>query len=117
MDGGMVTTAFAAHVAVSKFAWHLPLHRQAQMLASCGVSIDRGTLGAWVMRVAWWLELLYDALAAFIRSQPRVFCDETPLSAARSGAQTNQGLPVMGASGRRSPMEWSGTAGHGLYFC
>ncbi|KAB2660597.1 transposase, partial [Brucella tritici] len=50
MDGGMVTTAFAAHVAVSKFAWHLPLNRQAQMLASCGVIIDRGTLGAWVMR-------------------------------------------------------------------
>jgi len=79
MDGGMVTTAFAAHVAVSKFAWHLPLHRQAQMLASCGVIIDRGTLGGWVTRVAWWLELLYDALLAFIRSQPRVFCDETPL--------------------------------------
>ncbi len=79
MDGGMVTTAFAAHVAVSKFAWHLPLHRQAQMLASCGVIIDRGTLGAWVMRVAWWLELLYDALLTFIRSQPRMFCDETPL--------------------------------------
>lgn len=76
MDGGMVTTAFAAHVAVSKFAWHLPLHRQAQMLASCGVIID---LGAWVARVAWWLELLYDALTAFIRSQPRVFCGETPL--------------------------------------
>ncbi len=75
----MVTTAFAAHVAVSKFAWHLPLHRQAQMLASCGVIIDRGTLGAWVTRIAWWLELLYDALTAFIRLQPRVFCDETPL--------------------------------------
>jgi len=57
----------------------LPLHRQAQMLASCGVIIDRGTLGGWVTRVAWWLELLYDALLAFIRSQPRVFCDETPL--------------------------------------
>jgi transposase len=82
MDGGMVTTAFAAHIAVSKFAWHLPLNRQAQMLASCGVIIDRGTLGAWVTRVtrvAWCLELLYDALTAFIRSQPRVFCDETPL--------------------------------------
>ncbi len=71
--------AFAAHVAVSKFAWHLPLHRQAQMLASCGVIIDRGTLGAWVTRVAWGLELLYGALTAFIRAQPRVFCDETPL--------------------------------------
>lgn len=30
-------------------------------------------------RIAWWLELLYDELLAFIRSQPRVFCDETPL--------------------------------------
>lgn len=46
-------TAFAAHVAVSKFSWHLPLHRQAQMLASCGVIIDRGALGAWVTRIAW----------------------------------------------------------------
>jgi len=43
------------------------------------VIIDRGTLAAWVMRVAWWLELLYDALLTFIRSQPRMFCDETPL--------------------------------------
>jgi hypothetical protein len=49
------------------------------MLASCGVIIDRGTLGAWATRVAWWLELLYEALLAFIREQPRVFCDETPL--------------------------------------
>ncbi|MNH33265.1 Transposase IS66 family protein [compost metagenome] len=56
MVGGMVTTVFAAHVAVSKFAWHLPLNRQAQMLASCVVIIDRGTLGARVMRMAWWLE-------------------------------------------------------------
>lgn len=45
MDGGMVTTAFAAHIATSKFAWYLPLNRQAQMLASYGVIIDRGTLG------------------------------------------------------------------------
>jgi transposase len=79
MDSGMVTTAFAAHVAVSKFAWHLPLNRQAQIFAGQGIIIDRGTLGTWVARVAWWLELLYDKLLAFIRSQPRVFCDETPL--------------------------------------
>lgn len=97
MDGGMVTTAFAAHVAVSKFAWHLPLNRQAQMLASCGVIIDRGTLGAWVMRVAWWLELLYDALTAFIRSQPRVFCDETPLPRSSRGANE----PRSASYGRR----------------
>lgn len=79
MDGGMATTALVAHVVVSKFAWHLPLYRQAQIFAGYGIEIDRGTLGGWVGRAAWWLNPLYERLLAFIRSQPRVFCDETPL--------------------------------------
>ncbi len=79
MDGGMATTALAVHIAVSKYAWHLPFYRQAQIFAGHGIILDRGTLGTWVMRVAWWLEPLYDRLLIFIRSQPRVFCDETPL--------------------------------------
>ena len=108
MDGGMVTTAFAAHVAVSKFAWHLPLHRQAQMLASCGVIIDRGTLGAWVTRVAWWLELLYGALTAFIRSQPRVFCDETPLPRLDPGRKRTKVCQLWAQAVDDRP--WSGPA-------
>lgn len=52
MDGGMATTALAAHIVVSKFAWHLPLYRQTQIFAGYGVSLDRGTLGIWVARVA-----------------------------------------------------------------
>ncbi|RWF77706.1 MAG: hypothetical protein EOS26_08005 [Mesorhizobium sp.] len=48
-------------------------------LLGCGIHLDRGTLGGWVGRAAWWLSPLYDRLLAFIRSQPRVFCDETPL--------------------------------------
>ncbi|WP_448955021.1 IS66 family transposase [Labrys neptuniae] len=79
MDGGMATTALVAHVVVSKFAWHLPLYRQAQIFGSSGIEIDRGTLGGWVGRAAWWLKPLYERLLAFIRAQPRVFCDETPL--------------------------------------
>jgi transposase len=108
MDGGMVTTAFAAHIAVSKFAWHLPLHRQSQMLASCGVTIDRGTLGAWVTRVAWWLELLYDALTAFIRSQPRVFCDETPLPRLDPGRKRTKVCQLWAQAVDDRP--WSGPA-------
>jgi transposase len=79
MDGGMATTALVAHVVVSKFAWHLPLYRQSQIFSGYGIHLDRGTLGGWVGRAAWWLRPLYDLLLAFIRSQPRVFCDETPL--------------------------------------
>ena len=79
MDGGMATTALAAHIVTSKFAWHLPLYRQTQIFAGHGIVLDRGTLGSWVERVAWWLEPLYARLLAFIRSQPRVFCDESVL--------------------------------------
>lgn len=79
MNGGMATTALVAHVVVAKFAWHLPLYRQSQMLAGAGVDIDRGTLGGWVARAAWWLKPLHERLLGFIRAQPRVFCDETPL--------------------------------------
>lgn len=79
MDGGMATTALAAHIVVSKFAWHLPIYRQAQIFDGHGIILDRGTLGLWVTRVAWWLKPLYDRLLAFIRSQQRVFSDETRL--------------------------------------
>ncbi len=47
MDGGMATTALVAHVVVSKFAWHLPLYRQAQIFSGYGIHLDRGTLGGW----------------------------------------------------------------------
>ena len=79
VDGGMASTALVAYVVTAKFAWHLPLYRQAQMFAGQGLVLDRATLAFWVQRAAWWLELLYLRLLFYIRSQPRVFCDETPL--------------------------------------
>ena len=79
VDGGMATTALVAHVVVAKFAWHLPLHRQAQMFAGQGIVLDRSTLVFWVRRAAWWLKPLYERLLVYIRSQQRVYCDETPL--------------------------------------
>ncbi len=79
VDGGMASTALVAYVVTAKFAWHLPLYRQAQMFAGQGIVLDRATLAFWVQRAAWWLELLYLRLLLYIRSQPRVFCDETPL--------------------------------------
>ena len=48
IDGGLPTAALLAHIAVSKFAWHLPLHRQTQMLAGQGVHLDRSTLVHWM---------------------------------------------------------------------
>jgi transposase len=79
VEGGLPTTALLAHVAVSKFAWHLPLHRQAQMLAGQGINIDRSTLVHWIERAAWWLQPLHALLLETVLSSPKVFCDDTPL--------------------------------------
>ena len=85
IESGMASTALVAWVVVSKFAWHLPLNRQTQMLAGQGVRLDRSTLVHWVDRAAWWLEGLYDLQLKTIHSFPRIFCDETPLPVLQKG--------------------------------
>jgi transposase len=79
VDGGMPTIDLLAHVAVMKFAWHLPLHRQVKMLAGQGVDLDVSTLVHWISRLAWWMKPLHALLAATILAAPKIFCDDTPL--------------------------------------
>ena len=79
VEGGLPTTALLVHIAVSKFSWHLPLYRQAQMLAGQGVELDRSTLVRWIERAAWWLQPLHALLVSTVMSAPKVFCDDTPL--------------------------------------
>jgi hypothetical protein len=62
-----------------KFAWHLPLHRQTQMLAGQGIDLDVSTLVHWISRLAWWLKPLQTLLASTIVAAPKIFCDDTPL--------------------------------------
>jgi transposase len=79
IEGGLPTPALLAHVTAAKFAWHLPLNRQAQMLAGYGIELDRSTLVRWIERAAWWLEPLYGLLVSTVMSASKVFCDDTPL--------------------------------------
>jgi transposase len=37
-----------AYVLVAKYAWHLPLYRQAQMLLAQGIDFKRAVLAFWV---------------------------------------------------------------------
>ena len=45
---GLPTERLVAHVIDAKYQWHLPLYRQAQMLATHGIALDRSTLAFWV---------------------------------------------------------------------
>ena len=74
-----------AHVAVSKCADSLPLHRQARQLERLGVPIARSTLGDLFARTATLLEPLYDLVRQRIRRQTYINADETPLGSQAKG--------------------------------
>lgn len=59
---GLSTEAMVASVLVAKYGWHLPLYRQAKMIASQGIMLDRSTLAFWVGYAAAELEPLYERL-------------------------------------------------------
>ena len=59
IKGGLPTEAMVASVLVTKYAWHLPLYRQAQMLAAQGLDIKRSILAFWVGYAAAELEPVY----------------------------------------------------------
>ena len=75
--GGLPTEATVAHVLVSKFADHLPLHRQAQIFARQGVSLDRSTLADWVGHAARELRPVHARLVETLKGSPKLFADET----------------------------------------
>jgi transposase len=77
IEGGLPTEAFVADVVVSKYADHLPLYRQSQILARQGVRIERSTLAQWVGAAAAELQPLHDHLVARLKASPKLFCDET----------------------------------------
>jgi transposase len=77
IEGGLPTEALVADVVVSKYAWHLPLYRQAQMMAAEGIEIDRSTLAHWVGFAAFELMPLYDRLIANLKASTKLFADET----------------------------------------
>jgi transposase len=79
IEGGMVTTALVAHIAVAKYGWQSTLYRQMQILAGYGVHLDRSTLARWVKQAAWMLKALYLLQLAHMHGYPRLFCDETPM--------------------------------------
>jgi len=77
IHAGMPTDATIAHVLVSKYADHLPLYRQAQIMSRQGVDLDRSTLADWVGRAAFELRPVFDALITDLKRSPKLFMDET----------------------------------------
>ena len=77
IKGGLPTEAMVASVLVAKYAWHLPLYRQAQMLLAQGLDIKRSILAFWVGYAAAELKPLYLRLREIILASGKIAVDET----------------------------------------
>ena len=77
IKSGLPTEAMVAYVLAAKYAWHLPLYRQAQMLLSQGIAIERATLAFWVGYAAAELKPLYLRLRELIVGSAKIAVDET----------------------------------------
>jgi transposase len=77
IKGGLPTEAMVAHVLVQKYAWHLPLYRQSQMLLARGIDIKRSVLAFWVGYAAAELQPLWLRLREHILTSGKIAVDET----------------------------------------
>lgn len=80
LEKGLAGPGLLAHVAVSKYADHLPLHRQEQIFARQGVRVSRSTMGDWMRQSAELVTPLYNELKRRVFLSKVVQTDDTPVN-------------------------------------
>jgi len=79
IERGIPAPGLLAHVLIGKYADHLPLTRQSEMLSRSGVALPVSTLSEWVGATGSALAPLVDALRAELHRACVVHADETPV--------------------------------------
>ena len=79
IEGGMPTEATVAHVAVGRYADHLPLYRQAQALGRQGIEIGREVLADWAGTGALEIVPVVRRMREILLASARLFADETTM--------------------------------------
>ncbi len=67
-----------AHIAVAKYADHLPLNRQLDIFERNGVHLSPSTVSNWMMAAAQRIEPVYNELRELVKDSYYVMADETP---------------------------------------
>jgi hypothetical protein len=78
-----VGAGLLAHVIVSKYIDHLPLHRQESILARHGWTVRRSTLGGHLQKCGLLLTPLYDLMRQRLRQSFAIHADDTPITLLR----------------------------------
>jgi len=118
----MADASLLAHVAVSKFADHLPLHRQEMMFGRIGIDLSRWTLCSWITKMGEQLSPLVEEMFRRIRNCRHAHVDETTMPVLAPGqTKTSYIWSVVGGNdapytvyrftsgrGRAGPLEFLG---------
>jgi transposase len=92
IEGGIPTEALVAHVLVARYADHLPLYRQAQIMQRQGVILERSTLSFWMGYAAAEVAPVVVRLREMMLASTRIFADETVVPVLDPGrGRTKQG--------------------------
>ncbi|RVM40785.1 IS66 family transposase [Sinorhizobium meliloti] len=115
LEGSWPTEALLAEIAVSKHSEHMPLNRQAEVMARHGVPIDRTVLADWMGRTGAAIAPVVDHLAKrLLWESTRLYVDETTapvLDPGRGKTKTGYLWAVL-----RDDRGWNGSAPSGVVF-
>ena len=111
---GYAGPGLLASIIVNKYADHLPLYRQSQILAREGIDIDRSTLAGWVGRSAHLLERLSDKLRDHVMASPALFADDTTIKLLAPGNGKTKTTRLWIYS--RDERAWGGTATQAAWY-
>ena len=76
---GKASFATLAHIVVNKFDHHLPLYRQAEMMAAQGLDIDRSTHAGWAGQAAALLDPIVSRILEEGLKTSKIHTDDTPV--------------------------------------
>ena len=115
LEGSWPTEALLAQIAVSKHSEHMPLNRQAVVMARHGVPIDRSVLADWMGRTGALIAPVVDHMAMMLKQDcSRLYVDETTapiLDPGRGKTKTGYLWAVL-----RDDRGWGGSAPPGVVF-
>ncbi|RKR43445.1 transposase [Paraburkholderia sp. BL17N1] len=99
IEGSRADVSFIAGLLIDKLVYHLPLYRQHQRLAQCGIRVSRQWLTQIAQAAIALIEPIHDAQWQSILSSRVKRMDETPVKAGRDGPGKMKSAyfwPVMG---------------------
>ena len=115
LEGSWPTEALLAHIAVAKHSEHMPLNRQAVVMARHGVPIDRSVLADWMGRTGALIAPVVERMAVLLKTgSSRLYVDETTapvLDPGRGTTKTGFLWAVL-----RDDRGWGGPAPPGVVF-